>query len=67
MAATPNSSADHRKKWDREEYEQLALERLRAEKAKDAEEKDVPVEREMLKARGYKVDLDSKYVNLKKG
>lgn len=64
MAATPNSSADHRKKWDREEYEKLALERLRAEKAKDAEEKEVPVEREMLKARDYKVDLDSKYVTI---
>lgn len=62
MAAPPSSHVDHRKKWDREEYEKLALERIRAEKANDADDKQIPVEREMLKARDYKVDLDSKYV-----
>ncbi|XP_053595695.1 zinc finger matrin-type protein 2-like [Microplitis demolitor] len=53
---------DHRRKWNREEYEELALQRLREEIAKD--ELGVPkkpaVQREPLKPRDYKVDLDSK-------
>ncbi|KHN74986.1 Putative zinc finger protein [Toxocara canis] len=62
------TAVDHRRKWDREEYEQKARERLLAEK--EAEEKakrkplrfpDEPkVKRELLKAREYKVDLESK-------
>lgn len=55
---------DHRRKWDREEYEKLAEERKQAEKdlKDDAEKKKKgpPVKREMLKTREYKVDLDSK-------
>lgn len=55
---------DHRRKWDREEYEKLAEERKQAEKdlKDDAErkKKGPPVKREMLKTREYKVDLDSK-------
>lgn len=55
---------DHRRKWDREEYEKLAEERKQAEKdLKDEAEKKKkgpPVKREMLKTREYKVDLDSK-------
>ncbi|CAN8029280.1 unnamed protein product [Ixodes persulcatus] len=53
---------DHRRKWDREEYEKLAEERLRLEDDDDdlGSEASVPVKRDMLKPRDYKVDLDSK-------
>ncbi|KAH9370366.1 zinc finger matrin-type protein 2 [Haemaphysalis longicornis] len=50
--------SDHRRKWDREEYEKLAEERLRLED--DDEEPLAPVKRDTLKPRDYKVDLDSK-------
>ncbi|KAL8576372.1 zinc finger, matrin-type 2 [Nucella lapillus] len=58
MSAYENPVGDHRRKWDRDEYEQLALERI----LRDTEEKDTgpPVKRELLKPRDYKVDLDSK-------
>lgn len=56
---------DHRRKWDREEYERLAEERKREEREQYEEEEDKkkkikPVKRELLKQREYKVDLDSK-------
>ncbi|XP_030768278.1 zinc finger matrin-type protein 2 [Sitophilus oryzae] len=55
---------DHRRKWDREEYEKLAEERKRSEKEQKEEaeksKKGPPVKRELLKTREYKVDLDSK-------
>lgn len=55
---------DHRRKWDREEYEKLAEERKKAEKDQRDEaekaKKGPPVKRELLKTREYKVDLDSK-------
>lgn len=53
---------DHRRKWDKEEYERLAAERLKAEEEEDDEsgKKGPPVKRELLKQREYKVDLDSK-------
>ncbi|XP_018321150.1 zinc finger matrin-type protein 2 [Agrilus planipennis] len=55
---------DHRRKWDRAEYEKLAEERKREEKEKEEEEdkkkKGPPVKRELLKKRDYKVDLESK-------
>lgn len=61
MAMRPD---DHRRKWDREEYERLAEERKREEKERDDDEenkkKGPPVKRELLKPREYKVDLDSK-------
>ncbi|XP_046555838.1 zinc finger matrin-type protein 2-like [Haliotis rubra] len=50
---------DHRRKWDRDEYEKIAAERLLA-KELDDEDDEVPVKRELLKPREYKVDLDSK-------
>ena len=56
--------SDHRRKWDLNEYEELAKERARAEQ--EEEEGDIhslkapPVKRELLKQRDYKVDLDSK-------
>ncbi|XP_053687757.1 zinc finger matrin-type protein 2 [Sabethes cyaneus] len=49
---------DHRRKWDRKEYERLAQERALA-KANTTTE-DEPVTKELLKQREYKVDLDSK-------
>ncbi|KAK0080861.1 hypothetical protein PV326_007960 [Microctonus aethiopoides] len=53
---------DHRRKWNREEYERIALQRLQEEIAE--EELGVPkqpsVKRELLKQRDYKVDLESK-------
>jgi len=52
---------DHRKKWDREEYEKLAQDRLEEElKALEPEKREAPVKRELLKPREYRVDLDSK-------
>ncbi|KAF7270224.1 zinc finger matrin-type protein 2 [Rhynchophorus ferrugineus] len=55
---------DHRRKWDREEYEKLAEERKKSEKDQRDEaekaKKGPPVKRELLKTREYKVDLDSK-------
>lgn len=55
---------DHRRKWDREEYERLAEERKREEKEAleddDKKKKGPPVKRELLKQREYKIDLDSK-------
>ncbi|KFB36014.1 AGAP006245-PA-like protein [Anopheles sinensis] len=49
---------DHRRKWDRKEYERLAHERILA-KDKGPEDEE-PVTKELLKQREYKVDLDSK-------
>ena len=53
---------DHRKKWDKDEYERIAQERLDAElKSLDEKnKKEPPVRRELLKPREYKVDLDSR-------
>ncbi|XP_031625963.1 zinc finger matrin-type protein 2 [Contarinia nasturtii] len=50
---------DHRRKWDRKEYERKAQDRLKA-KDDDGKDDEAPVFREMLKRRDYKVDLDSK-------
>uniref|UniRef100_A0A1Q3F7R0 Putative zinc finger matrin-type protein 2 n=1 Tax=Culex tarsalis TaxID=7177 RepID=A0A1Q3F7R0_CULTA len=50
---------DHRRKWDRKEYERLAQERL-LDKTKSSGEDEEPVTKELLKQREYKVDLDSK-------
>ncbi|KAG8035456.1 hypothetical protein G9C98_006902 [Cotesia typhae] len=59
MAQRPD---DHRRKWNREEYERLALQRLQEEIAE--EELGIPkqpaVKRELLKQRDYKIDLESK-------
>ncbi|XP_065885453.1 zinc finger matrin-type protein 2-like [Dysidea avara] len=59
MAEVPaGHSDDFRRKWDKEFFEKLARERLKREK----EEKDVVKKgskREKLKAREYKIDLDS--------
>nr|CAH7763655.1 unnamed protein product [Callosobruchus chinensis] len=55
---------DHRRKWDKEEYEKIASDRVKEEKLKKEEsenkKKGPPVKRELLKIREYKVDLDSK-------
>ncbi|XP_056640480.1 zinc finger matrin-type protein 2 [Diorhabda carinulata] len=55
---------DHRRKWDKEEYERLAEERIKEEKLLKEEtenkKKGPPIKRELLKTREYKVDLDSK-------
>ncbi|CAG9560372.1 unnamed protein product [Danaus chrysippus] len=53
---------DHRRKWDKEEFERIAFERLQAEldEEENAKKKPAPVKRELLKQREYKVDLDSK-------
>uniref|UniRef100_A0A6P7FQ28 Zinc finger matrin-type protein 2 n=1 Tax=Diabrotica virgifera virgifera TaxID=50390 RepID=A0A6P7FQ28_DIAVI len=55
---------DHRRKWDKDEYEKLAEERIKEEKYQKEEaenkKKGIPVKRELLKIRDYKVDLDSK-------
>ncbi|PIO58784.1 hypothetical protein TELCIR_19774, partial [Teladorsagia circumcincta] len=66
QAGSSATSIDHRRKWDQDEFEKKALERIKAEKLEDAtkrggKSKDEPkVKRELLKARDYKVDLESK-------
>lgn len=50
---------DHRRKWDRKEYERKAQDRIKS-KDDDGKLDDVPISRELLKRRDYKVDLDSK-------
>ncbi|XP_005178885.1 zinc finger matrin-type protein 2 [Musca domestica] len=49
---------DHRRKWDKAEFQKKAQERLQSQ-ANDKNEEE-PVQRENLKRRDYKVDLDSK-------
>lgn len=51
---------DHRRKWDREEYEKLAAQRIRKEKEGDEDDFLLPSKRELLKQRDYKVDLESR-------
>ncbi|XP_022084530.1 zinc finger matrin-type protein 2-like [Acanthaster planci] len=69
MASNQSSSTsrpeDHRRKWDRDEFEKLAKERLQAEEdesdsATDKKSRQPPVKRELLKQRDYKVDLESR-------
>ena len=50
---------DHRRKWDREEYERIARERIDQElkKLDDDKKKEPPVKRELLKPRDYKVGI----------
>ncbi|XP_064081509.1 zinc finger matrin-type protein 2-like [Macrobrachium nipponense] len=57
-----SSATEFRRKWDRDEYESLAQQRIRAERdvAQAQNQKAVPVKREFLKQRDYKVDIDSK-------
>ncbi|XP_062590323.1 zinc finger matrin-type protein 2-like [Saccostrea cucullata] len=60
--AYEKNPGDHRRKWDKEEYERLAQERLEEEQRKllEKELREPPQKRELLKPREYKVDLDSK-------
>merc|ERR1719341_363310 len=60
-----SSGAEFRRKWNRDEYEAIAHERIRAERV--ASEQGLnqgkplpPVKRDLLKQRDYKVDIDSK-------
>ena len=53
---------DHRRKWNRDDYERIALQRLQEELAEEdlGIPKQAAVKRELLKQREYKVDLESK-------
>lgn len=51
---------DHRRKWDRTQYERLAQDRVKSISKDDDKSDEAPVSRELLKRRDYKVDLDSK-------
>jgi len=53
---------EFRRKWNRDDYEAIAHERIKAEKAAyDQSLKPLPpVKRDLLKQRDYKVDIDSK-------
>lgn len=51
---------DHRRKWDRKEYERKAQDRLKVKDDDDSKSDEAPISRELLKRRDYKVDLDSK-------
>lgn len=52
---------DHRRKWDRDEYERLAEERKKEEREQleeaDSKKRLKPVKRELLKQREYKVGV----------
>lgn len=48
---------DHRRKWDKDEFERIAKERLDAESDELFPKKDSPVKRELLKPRDYKVGI----------
>ena len=57
---------DHRKKWDRDEYEQLAQDRLEEElKALEPGKKEPPIKRDMLKPREYRVSESPLDMNLR--
>ncbi|XP_076045580.1 zinc finger matrin-type protein 2 [Oratosquilla oratoria] len=60
--ASGSSGPEFRRKWDRDEYEKLAQQRLRTDSEKDEghNQKAAPVKRDLLRQRDYKVDLDSK-------
>ncbi|XP_022326893.1 zinc finger matrin-type protein 2-like [Crassostrea virginica] len=60
--AYEKNPGDHRRKWDKDEYERLAQERLEEEQRKQLEKelREPHQKRELLKPREYKVDLDSK-------
>jgi len=62
--AGSSSGQDFRRKWDRDEYEQIAKERIRAEReakeSANAKDKGPPVKRDLLRQRDYRVDIDSK-------
>ncbi|KAL0994699.1 hypothetical protein UPYG_G00125960 [Umbra pygmaea] len=55
-----NSKNDFRRKWDKDEYEELAQKRLTEERDKKDGKPAPPVKRELLRHRDYKVDLESK-------
>uniref|UniRef100_A0A224XPQ6 Putative u1-like zn-finger protein n=2 Tax=Panstrongylus TaxID=65342 RepID=A0A224XPQ6_9HEMI len=61
MSSTSKVS-DHRRKWDAEEYERMATERLQQElEAQERAGQKLPaIKRDYLRQRDYKVDLDSK-------
>lgn len=58
--ASSSRPDDHRRKWDRDEYETLARERIEAELEYRTRDKQPPVRRELLKPRDYRVDLESR-------
>ncbi|XP_045108019.1 zinc finger matrin-type protein 2-like [Portunus trituberculatus] len=62
MSSSNSNSTEFRRKWDRDEYESLAQQRLRVEReaAQAQNQKAAPVKRELLRQRDYKVDIDSK-------
>jgi U4/U6.U5 tri-snRNP component SNU23 len=51
---------DHRRKWDLNKYERILTEEEEKEAQKKSSASLPPVKRENLKARDFKVDLDSK-------
>ncbi|KAF7641158.1 hypothetical protein LDENG_00291620 [Lucifuga dentata] len=63
MASGSGSSKnDFRRKWDKDEYENLAQKRLAEERDRDRRDGKAapPVKRDLLRHRDYKVDLESK-------
>jgi U4/U6.U5 tri-snRNP component SNU23 len=60
--AAKDKFEDHRRKWDRDEYERSAAERIQEElnAQEKAKQKQPPVKHELLRQRDYRVDLESK-------
>ncbi|CAK9304940.1 unnamed protein product [Gordionus sp. m RMFG-2023] len=52
---------DHRRKWDKNEFEKKAYERLvAAEKEEDGDKPMIPFQRELLRPRDYKLNIESR-------
>uniref|UniRef100_A0A8C2X1S1 Zinc finger matrin-type protein 2 n=1 Tax=Cyclopterus lumpus TaxID=8103 RepID=A0A8C2X1S1_CYCLU len=63
MASSSGSSKNEfRRKWDKDEYENLAQKRISEERDRERRDGKVapPVKRDLLRHRDYKVDLESK-------
>merc|ERR1712111_24980 len=62
--ASGSSGGEFRRKWNRDEYEGIAQDRIKAERLASEQalnQKNLPpVKRDLLKQRDYKVDIDSK-------
>uniref|UniRef100_I3KN33 Zinc finger, matrin-type 2 n=1 Tax=Oreochromis niloticus TaxID=8128 RepID=I3KN33_ORENI len=62
VSSTGSAKNDFRRKWDKDEYENLAQKRLAEERERERRDGKTapPVKRDLLRHRDYKVDLESK-------
>ena len=62
MFLTSANMADHRRKWDVDEYERMAAARLKEEEDALTKRAEKPAKRELLQPRDYKVSDDGQSV-----